>query len=321
MRILVTGANGFVGRHLCAVLTERGHTVVAAGRPQEGAGVVPLDLQDALNVRAVVDSARADAVAHLAAQAFVPQAIADPWTTHDVNAGGTLRLLEAIRAARDAGASDPRVLLVGSADVYGPQPDSAYPLAETTSLRPTNPYAASKVAAEAYGLAAAASYKLGVVAVRTFNHIGPGQDRRFAVASFAWQLARIAAGANPLLLVGNLEAERDFLDVRDVAAAYALVLEGGGEAGEVYNVASGWAVPMREVLRQLVTIARVGVEIRDDPARLRPADVPRLVGNASKLRRATGWEPTFSLAAALRAIYADACERVADGAQANPTAR
>jgi GDP-4-dehydro-6-deoxy-D-mannose reductase len=283
--------------------------------------LLPLDLQDALNVRGVVDLAQADAVAHLAAQAFVPASIADPWTTHDVNAGGTLRLLEAIRAARSAGASNPRILIAGSADVYGAQPSERYPLVETTAPRPANPYAASKLAAEAYALAAVSAFGMDVVVTRAFNHVGPGQDDRFAVASFAHQLARIAAGGEPLLLVGNLDAERDFLDVRDVVAAYVLLLEGGGTAGAVYNVASGRAVAMKDVLRQLVMIARIGVEIRDDPARLRPADVPRVVGDAGELIAATGWQPRIALSAALRDVYADARERVAAAPHAKPSSR
>jgi GDP-4-dehydro-6-deoxy-D-mannose reductase len=317
MRVLVTGANGFVGRHLQAALVARGHTVIGAGRAAaERSDVLPLDLQDALNVRAVVDLARADGVAHLAAQAFVPASLADPWTTHDVNAGGTLRLLEAIRAARAEGGSDPRILVAGSGDVYGPQAAGAYPLKETTPPNPANPYAASKVAAEAYAIAAAAAYGLCV-----FNHIGPGQDLRFAVASFAWQLATIAAGGNPLLQVGNLDAQRDFLDVRDVVAAYILLLEGAGDDGAVYNIASGRAVTMKEVLRALIAIARVGVEVRDDPARMRPSDVPLVLGDAAKLRVRTGWEPRIPLAAALRDVYADARERVAAAVRANPESR
>ncbi len=321
MRVLVTGANGFVGHHLCAALEARGHTVVAAGHSRQGGGVLPLDLQDALSVRGVVDVARPDAVAHLAAQAFVPAAIADPWYTHDVNAGGTLRLLEAIRAGRAAGGPNPRVLVAGSADVYGAQPPATFPLAETALLRAANPYAASKIAAESYALAAAGTYGMDVVVTRAFNHIGPGQDRRFAIASFALQLAAIAAGGDPLLRVGNLDAERDFLDVRDVVGAYVLLLEGAGAPGEVYNVASGRAVALKEMLRQLVTIARVGVEIRDDPQRLRPSDTPLLVGDARKLRAATGWEPAIPLAAALRDVYADARVRVAADPSANPAAR
>jgi GDP-4-dehydro-6-deoxy-D-mannose reductase len=321
MRVLVTGANGFVGRHLCAALEARGHTIIGAGHAQHGGDVLPLDLQDALNVRGIVDVARPDAVAHLAAQAFVPAAIADPWRTHDVNAGGTLRLLEAIRAWRGEGGSDPRILVTGSAEVYGAQPPGAFPLAESAPLHPANPYSASKVAAEAYACAAAATYEMNVVVTRAFNHIGPGQDRRFAIASFALQLAAIAAGGEKLLLVGNLDAQRDFLDVRDVVAAYVLLLEGGGDAGEIYNVASGRAVTMKEMLRQLVMLARVGVEIRDDPERMRPSDMPYMAGDSGKLRAAAGWEPAISLPAALRDIYADARERVAADPQANRAAR
>jgi GDP-4-dehydro-6-deoxy-D-mannose reductase len=283
--------------------------------------VLPPDLLDPLNLRGIVDLAAADAVAHLAAQAFVPAGTADPWSTHDVNAGGTLRLLEAIRAARDAGGTDPRILVVGSADVYGTHDAAASPLTEATPLRPDTPYAASKVAAEAYAVAAASTFSLRTVVTRAFNHIGPGQDRRFAVASFALQLAQIAAGGDPLLLVGNLEAERDFLDVRDVVSAYALLLESDGPMGEIYTVASGRPVAMKEMLRQLVMIARVAVEIRDDPARLRPSDVPRLVGDSTKLRRATGWVPAIPLGTALHDIYADARERVAAERHANPAAR
>ena len=152
---------------------------------------------------------------------------------------------------------------------------------------------------------------LDVVVTRAFNHIGPGQDERFVVPSFAMQLARIAAGGGKVMRVGNLDAQRDFLDVRDVVRAYVAVLEGGGASGEIYNVASGKALAVKEMLRQLVTIARVGVEIRDDPERMRPADVPLVLGDATKFRSATGWEPSISLATSLRDIYADARERVA----------
>ncbi|HEY6236714.1 MAG TPA: GDP-mannose 4,6-dehydratase, partial [Candidatus Elarobacter sp.] len=146
---------------------------------------------------------------------------------------------------------------------------------------------------------------------RAFNHIGPGQDERFAAVAFALQIARVAAGGAPRMLVGNLDASRDFLDVRDVCDAYALLLEGGGSAGEIYNVASGTATTMREILRRLIELARVPVEVREDPERLRPADVPVSAGDASKLCEATGWTPRIPLAAALRAVYDDARMRVA----------
>ncbi len=307
MRVLVLGARGFVGRHLVALLRERGHEVVPADRePHEDA--LPVDVADPLAVRAAFELARPAAVAHLAAQAFVPAALADPAGTFAVNAGGTLNVLEAARAQREGGAA-PRVLVVSSAEVYGAQPPGAYPLRETTAPRPANPYAASKLAAEALAQAYARAYGLDAVVTRAFNHIGPGQDERFAVAGFAAQIARAAAGRGPLIEVGNLEAARDFLDVRDVCAAYALLLEGAGEPGELYNVASGSATPLKDVLRRLVEIARVPVEIREDPARMRLADVPLSAGDAAKLRAATGWAPRISLAAALRAVYDDARER------------
>ncbi|GAC1427363.1 MAG: GDP-mannose 4,6-dehydratase [Candidatus Velthaea sp.] len=311
MRVLVTGANGFVGRHLVAALEARGHDVVRSGHGVYDERTLPLDLHDPLNIRGVIDVARPDAIAHLAAQSFVPASIDDPLETFAVNATGTLHLLEAVRAARAAGAPNPRVVVAGSADVYGAHPAQDYPLKESAVLQPANPYAASKVAAEALAIAAARSYGLDTVVTRAFNHIGPGQDERFAVASFALQLARIAAGGGPLLLVGNLDAQRDFLDVRDVVAAYVALLEGSGDSGEVYNIASGQATTMKEILRKLVTIARVGVEIRDDPARMRPSDIPITLGDATKLRERAGWAPSHSLPASLRDIYADACERVA----------
>jgi GDP-4-dehydro-6-deoxy-D-mannose reductase len=307
VRVLVTGARGFVGVHLVAVLRARGHEVVPADRHGSDDTLLA-DVTDPLAVRGAVELAQPDAIAHLAAQAFVPDSLADPARSFDVNARGALNLLEAARACAQEG-SAPRVLIVSTADVYGAQPREAYPLRETTAPSPRNPYAASKVAAEALALAHARSYGVDAVVTRAFNHVGPGQDERFAVASFAAQVARAAAGGERVVRVGNLEAQRDFLDVRDVCEAYALLLEGRGEAGEIYNVASGVATPMREILRRLIEIARVAVEVRDDPARMRPADVPLSAGDASKLRGVTGWTPRIPLPAALRAVYDDARER------------
>ena len=268
-----------------------------------------VDVTDRLAVHGALELARPDAIAHLAAQAFVPDSLADPAGSFDVNARGTLNLLEAARVHEHDG-SAPRLLIVSTADVYGAQPREAYPLRETAAPSPRNPYAASKVGAEALALAYARSYGVDAVVTRAFNHIGRGQDERFAVASFAAQVARAAAGGERVVRVGNLEAQRDFLDVRDVCEAYALLLEGRGEGGEIYNVASGVATPMREILRRLIEIARVPVEVRDDPARMRPADVPLSAGDASKLRAATGWTPRIPLTAALRAVYDDARARV-----------
>ena len=303
MRVLVTGATGFVGRHLLDALRVAGHDAIAAGGPHDAAPGIAFDVLDGDGVRRVVDGAAPDAIVHLAGQAFVPQSVADPLGTLAVNAGGTANVLEAARARRDRAQSPVRVLIISSAEVYGIQRPERMPLDENAVVRPGNAYAASKLAAEAYALAWHRSYGLDCVIARPFNHIGPGQDDRFVVSSFARQLAAIAAGAPPLMHVGNLEAQRDFLDVRDVVAAYVLLLA-NGRPGEVYNICSGRPVAIREVLRQLITIAHVPVEIRDDPERMRSSDLPILSGDATKLRAETGWEPQYSLAASLRDIYA-----------------
>jgi GDP-4-dehydro-6-deoxy-D-mannose reductase len=308
MQVFVTGASGFVGGHLVATLRARNHDVFMIDRGDR-TDMLGADVTDASAVDGAMELAQPDAVAHLAAQAFVPASLDDPGATLTVNVGGTLNVLAAARRLHDAGRRI-RVLVTSSAEVYGAQPPEAYPLRETTATRPANPYAASKVAAEALVSAYARSFGLDAVATRAFNHIGAGQDERFAVPAFALQLARIAAGGEPVMKVGNLTTSRDVLDVRDVCEAYARLLEGAGTAGEIYNVCSGTATPMREILRRLIEIAHVPVEVREDPERMRPADVPVSVGDATKLREATGWAPSIALAAALREVYEDARARV-----------
>jgi GDP-4-dehydro-6-deoxy-D-mannose reductase len=306
VRALVTGGNGFVGTHVVRALRERGAQTIVAGRTHDGSGVdVPLDLSDAQNVFGVVELARPSVIFHLAAQAFVPEATRAPLATYDANALGTARLLEAVRSA---GEPFPRVVVASSAEVYGARDASSYPLRETLPPQPATPYAASKLAAEAFALAAWRTYRIPVIVTRGFNAIGPGQDARFVVAAFAAQLARVAAGETHVMLVGNLTAQRDFLDVRDVAAAY-LALAEGGEPGEVYNVSSGRAVAIGELLRGLITVARVAVEVREDPERMRPSDMPLAYGDPAKLQAATGWAPRIPLARSLRDAYEDAVAR------------
>jgi GDP-4-dehydro-6-deoxy-D-mannose reductase len=307
VRALVTGGNGFVGRHLVAALRARGASVVIAGRASDpGELDLPLDLSDLSNVRAVVEIARPEVIFHLAAQAFVPDANRDPLGTYETNALGTARLFEAARLLEVA----PRVLFVSSAEVYGARASSEYPLVETLAPSPATPYAASKAAGEAFALAAFHTYGIPALVARSFNHIGPGQDARFAVPAFARGLAAIAAGAEPVLHVGNLKALRDFLDVRDVVAAYIALAE-RGEPGTCYNVCSGNPVEIEEVLRRLIAVAHVPVEIREDPERMRPSDVPVSYGENSRLRAATGWAPERPLSVALRDVYRDAQERLA----------
>jgi GDP-4-dehydro-6-deoxy-D-mannose reductase len=241
-------------------------------------------------------------VFHLAAQTFVPASFAAPLETYRTNALGTALLAQAARDYARRGERVPRILFISSAEVYGERAPSEFPLRETLDLRPANPYAGSKAAAEAFLLAETRSLGLDAVVARAFNHIGPGQSPRFAIAGFAAQLAAIARGAPAILPVGNLNAARDVLDVRDVVAAY-LALATGGERGEAYNVCSGSAVTIRSMLGELIRIARVGVEVRDDPALARPLDVPLFVGSAEKLTARTGWRPAIALNQSLREIY------------------
>jgi GDP-4-dehydro-6-deoxy-D-mannose reductase len=263
---------------------------------------VPVDLADIDTLHAAFDLAQPGAVFHLAAQAFVPRAIEAPAETYLTNVIGTANVLAALRAWRDRSRRDVRLLFVSSSEVYGAQPQDAMPLAETLAPNPSNPYAASKAAAEALVLGEVRSFGVDAVITRAFNHIGPGQNERFAVPAFAAQLAAIAHGAEPVLYAGNLDARRDFLDVRDVVNAY-IALARSGRSGEIYNVCSGSAISIREILGELIRIAHVPVEARQDPARMRPSDVPLLYGRNEKIHAATGWSPRIPLRRTLQDVY------------------
>ena len=310
MRALVTGATGFVGRYLLEALDASGVETLACGGPND-ADAFPIDLADPASLRAALDLARPDVVFHLAAQTFVPDALAAPEATYRANVLGVAHLTQAMREYAGGGERLPRLLFTSSAEVHGAQSPDRFPLVETTPPNPSNPYAASKAAAEMLLLGEARAYGLDVVIARAFNHIGPGQSDRFVVANFAAQLARIAAGSEPTMYVGNLDAKRDFLDVRDVVAAY-VALATHGARGETYNIASGAARSIRELLRELIIAAHVPVEVRDDPARMRPSDVPLFVGDNGKLRAATGWAPSIPFTRSIREIW-EAALRHAQG--------
>lgn len=299
MRVLVTGASGFVGRHLVHALARENAEVVACGGPHDGAEYFPLDLSNPDSLRAAVTAARPDLVFHLAAQSFVPAALESPSSTYDVNILGTARLAEAVRTW---GGDPPRFIFASSAEVYGPREAHEYPLREALERRPVNPYGASKAAAEMLLLADARTFASDVVIARGFNQIGPGQSERFVVASLAAQLARIAGGAEPQMYVGNLGAARDFLDVRDAVEAY-LTLARRGEGAQIYNVCTGRAVTVRDVLRELIAIARVAVEVREDPARVRARETLLSVGDPAKMRELSGWQAQIPLKQSLEDIY------------------
>jgi GDP-4-dehydro-6-deoxy-D-mannose reductase len=324
VRVLITGVSGFVGGHLVDLIRaeQPGAELFGlvkphgAARGEELAGVdrVEADLDDAVAVAGAVAAARPDCVIHLAGQSSVQYSWMDP--------GGTLRtnvlgLVHVVQALVEHGLT-PRLLVVGSADEYGLVDAAELPIREDRPLRPRSPYAVSKAAQSLLAREYAGQAGLSVVCTRTFPHTGPRRGEAFAESSFARQLAEIEAGRRePVLLVGNLDAVRDFTDVRDVVRAYRDLLE-HGVSGEVYNVCSGAGVSIRELLERLIELSGVRVEVRVDPERLRPADIPVLVGDPTKLWRATGWRSRLPLDRTLRDLFQYWRERVRAGAVAAP---
>jgi len=308
MTVLVTGADGFVGRWLLRALASAGHQVVGAVQPgpprddglsdAERAAVlwVPLELGDLRSVQQL--AARPfDAVIHLAAVASGGEALQDPGVAWAVNAAGTARLLGEFGRRHRAGETDPLVLLVSSAEVYGA--GNGRPLVETDAVAPRSPYAASKAGAELAALETRVRTGLRVLIARSFPHTGPGQDERFVAPAFARRLRGARLAGARVVKVGNLQPVRDFLDVRDVAAAYVALIA-RGQPGEVYNVASGRGVSLQELFERLAAIVGVSAIPEPDPEFMRPADIPVLVGDAAKLRTATGWAPRLALEQTLR---------------------
>jgi GDP-4-dehydro-6-deoxy-D-mannose reductase len=305
---LVTGADGFVGRWLVRALLGAGWDVlgtVQPGPPRDG-GLsdaerrsvrwVPLELGDLGSVRAVA-GLRCDAVLHLAAVASGSDALRDPGLAWAVNAAGTARLLGEFGRRCRAGECDPLVVCCSTAEVYGR--GATRPLVETDPAQPCSPYGASKLGAELAALETRMRTGLRVVISRAFPHTGPGQDERFVVPAFARRLRGAQRAGARVVKVGNLEPVRDLLDVRDVAAGY-LALLGGGTPGEVYNVCSGRGQSLEVLFHQLSDLLGVEAIHESDPTLVRPADIPYLVGDGTKLRAATGWVPSIPLETTLR---------------------
>ena len=302
---LVTGASGFVGCHLVRELALCGARVHGLGIEPPRA-TLPLeqwhmaDIADAGALGLAVVAARPDIVVHLAGQASAGKSFEFPVETFRANAHGTWQLMLAVRAA----APQARVLAIGTGEIYGPQPAGSR-ADEDTPLRPVSPYALSKAAADLYAQMAAAD-GLDVVRTRSFAHAGSGQDPRFAVPSWARQIAAIERGAAPpVLRVGNLDITRDLCDVRDVARAYvALLLR--GTSGKAYNVCRGEGITLARLLESLQSMAQVPLRLEVDAARLRPADVPYLVGDPARIHADTGWRAETPLDNTLEAVLDDA---------------
>ena len=309
MRILVTGAHGFAGSHLLAELARAGHQITAGvygpvERELDSNGVrwVSLDITSDQSTRAAIRASQPEQIYHLAGQASVGESFRTPQETWEVNATGTLRVLEALR---QEGLGSSRLLLTSSAEVYGAVAPADQPVGEHVPLRPLTPYGASKAAAEMVAVQFARSGMAQVVIARSFNHIGPGQDERFVLPSFARQLAHIKRGTlEPVLHVGNLDVRRDFLDVRDGVRGYLAIME-RGENGEAYNVCSGESRLLEEVVTKLVELSNTGAQLVVDADRVRAVDIPTLSGDSSRLR-SLGWSPRFALNQTLEDLLRDA---------------
>ena len=310
MKVLVTGADGFVGRHLVRHLVSAGDDVAAGCRPggdpvdwSNGSGPprvepLPLEITDSASVYAALEW-RPDAIVHLAAVASIREARRDPRAAWVVNAAGTALLASAAAELRERRAADPLVLVVSTGEVYGAGPRTAR--SETDPLLPRSPYAASKVGAEVAALGERRRTGLRVVIARPFPHTGAGQATHYAVPAFAERLRAAAASGAATVPTGNLDPVRDLLDVRDVVGAYRLLLV-KGVPGEAYNVARGEGQSVGEVFARLAAITGSRAQPRPDPSLVRRAEIPYLVGDSTKLRRATGWAPTIDLEQTLREL-------------------
>ncbi len=293
-RVLVTGAAGFVGRYLVAHLAESGRDVVGTIYGDELGGdmnckLLSCDVADASQVGSLFERVRPDEVYHLAAITFVPEAAQNPQKLLAINLGGTLNVLEA--ALNLGGAC--KVLAVCSGEEYGVVDPALRSIDEQTPLEPGNLYAVSKLAADLMARQYHEHKGAHVVRVRPFNHTGPGQDPRFVCSDFARQIAQMETGERePVLHVGNVEAERDFCDVRDVVRAYRLLVENGA-SGDVYNVCSGVGHRISDIIEILIGMSRTAIRVVQDPDRMRPSEVPRMVGDNRKIQKAVNWETTI----------------------------
>lgn len=302
-RILVTGATGFVGGHLIEFLLKHTQAQVYAAKRRRSdispienklngkVHWVEMDVTDAHNVLSAIRSIRPTRIFHLAAQSFVPTSWQSPSETLMINAIGTVNVLEAVKSLE----LDTRIQIAGSSEEYGHVRPEELPITEQNPLRPLSPYGVSKVSADLSGQQYHRSFGLHVIITRAFNHTGPGRGEVFVESSFSKQIAAIEQRIQkPVMWVGNLDAMRDFSDVRDIVRAYWLALD-RGTPGEVYNICSGKALRIRELLETLLGLSTVkNIQVKRDPGRMRPSDVLVLLGDCSKFQRDTGWKPALS---------------------------
>jgi len=301
MKALITGITGFVGSHLAEYLLSYGYEVYGLVRwrsrmenietIRDRIVLLDSDIKDASSVKEAIRKIQPDQIYHLAGQSFVLSSFTIPAETFLTNVMGELNIFEAVREVK----CETLILVAGSSEEYGLVYEKELPINETNPLRPLSPYAVSKVAQDLLGFQYFKSYGMKIIRTRAFNHTGPRRGEVFVTSNFAKQIAEIEKGKKePVLWVGNLEAERDFTDVRDIVKGYHLALL-KGEPGEVYNLCSGYAWKISKILEYLLSLSKVKLEIKTDPSRLRPSDVMRLLGDGNKFRRKTGWKSEIPL--------------------------
>jgi GDP-4-dehydro-6-deoxy-D-mannose reductase len=299
MRILITGITGFAGSHLADYILDSHPDVQVFGlirwrsrmenvlHIQDRIRLIEADLKDLVSLKKCLAEVKPDRIFHLAAQSFVPTSWRCPAETFTINAIGQINLFEAILSRE----LSPKIQIAGSSEEYGAVNTDEVPMKESNPLRPLSPYAVSKVAQDLLGWQYYKSYGLNIVRTRGFNHTGPRRGEVFICSNFAKQIVEIEKKKRePVISVGNMEAKRDFTDVRDTVRAYWLSLE-KGVAGEVYNIGTGKTYSIHEILEMLLSLALVDVKIQVDPARLRPSDVPVLLSDSTKFKELTGWTP------------------------------
>ena len=317
MKVLITGITGFVGSHLADYTLAKENVEVYGTirwrsktenieHIKDKLHLIQCNLNDASSVNDLIVDIKPDKIFHLAAQSFVPTSWNSPAETLTSNIIGELNIFEAIRRAK----INPWIQIAGSSEEYGMVYSNETPIKETNPLRPLSPYGVSKVAQDLLAYQYYMSYKLNVVRTRAFNHTGPRRGEVFVCSEFAKRIAEIEKGQKePVILVGNLDAQRDFTDVRDIVKAYWLGLD-KCKPGEVYNICTGKAYRIGEVLDILISLSKVKIEVGKDPAKMRPSDVPYLGGDSTKFRDATGWKPEIPFERTLKDLLNYWRERV-----------
>lgn len=305
MNALIMGAGGFVGGYLIKELAvNRNWNVFATKLPDETidvdckCGIYDLDILNEQDISDLISSISPDFIFHLAAQSSVALSWKNPALTVDINIKGCVNLLEAVRKSK----SNPRIILVGSSEEYGYASGKQTPITEDVTPEPGNIYAVTKYTQELIGKVYAKAYDMDIISVRAFNHIGPGQSPQFVVSDFCKQIAEIEKGIkDPIIYVGNLSAQRDFTDVRDIMSAYAdIALK--GKSNETYNVGSGKAISINSILEIVLSLSSNDIRIEVDKDKFRPVDIPRIAADISKLERDTEWKAKYNITDTIKSM-------------------